>query len=734
MFNVLVIAAAIIQILVGLLVYRKGRRSLTNILFGVISLLTLAWALTNYLYTLQPVSDSALTIIRIVMFFVVLQNTAFYVFARNYPSSKQLIKRQVLNRYLLFSAVVAIASLSPLVFSSVTISNGQSNPNPGPLIPLFLIHAVYSITVGFRSMFRTLSSSVGQERKQVQFIIFASILIWIVVPITNFAITLAFSTTFFAKMSPVYTLLFSGIIAYAIVSQRLFDIQAAVARSVGYTMTLVTMTATYISIAFVLPTRLFGIESVGLRVQILYALLALLLAFSFQNIKQIFDRISNSIFYQDAYDPQNLLNKVNRVLATTAYLNQSLPRSIELLCENLKVEHGAIVLRESPNKDIRIFTAHSGSDPLSRDIAQEYMSLVDAQRGKPIVAIDYIASANITLRQALVVHNVAVLAKLGLKHGDKNQIMGYILLGPKRSGNAYSTKDLQVIEILANELVIAAENALRFEEIERFSETLQRKVDDATLQLRATNKKLKELNETKDDFIGMASHQLRTPLTSVKGYISLVMDGDAGKINQQQYELLRQAFVSSQRMVYLIADLLNISRLKTGKFNIERTPTNLAKLINDELAQLKETAASRNLELQFVPPASFPDLPLDETKTRQVIMNFIDNAIYYTPAGGHIRVELDETEKSVELRVTDDGIGVPASERHHLWTKFYRAKNAQRARPDGTGLGLYMAKKVITAQGGAIVFETKEGEGSTFGFRFPKDLPTESGIVQTISS
>ena len=111
---------------------------------------------------------------------------------------------------------------------------------------------------------------------------------------------------------------------------------------------------------------------------------------------------------------------------------------------------------------------------------------------------------------------------------------------------------------------------------------------------------------------------------------------------------------------------------------------------------------------------------LDDVKTRQVIMNFADNAIYYTPAGGHIEVKVEETPNSIELRVIDDGLGVPKADHAHLFTKFYRAGNARKARPDGTGLGLFMAKKVIVAQGGSLIFESEEGKGSTFGFRFAK--------------
>jgi signal transduction histidine kinase len=218
----------------------------------------------------------------------------------------------------------------------------------------------------------------------------------------------------------------------------------------------------------------------------------------------------------------------------------------------------------------------------------------------------------------------------------------------------------------------------------------------------------------------MSSHQLRTPLTSVKGYLSMVLDGDAGKITSLQRKLLNQSFVSAQRMVYLISDMLNVSRLRTGKFVIEPIPCNLASVVKEEIVQLNETIKGRNLKLIFDRPEHFPTVLLDETKLRQVIMNFIDNAVYYTPAGGQIKVVLKDDPNTIELTVTDTGIGVPYSEQFHLFSKFFRAKNAKRMRPDGTGLGLFMAKKVIIAQGGSIIFKSQEGKGSTFGFTFSK--------------
>jgi signal transduction histidine kinase len=125
------------------------------------------------------------------------------------------------------------------------------------------------------------------------------------------------------------------------------------------------------------------------------------------------------------------------------------------------------------------------------------------------------------------------------------------------------------------------------------------------------------------------------------------------------------------------------------------------------------------LELVFVaPPRPLPPVMLDENKTRQVIMNFIDNAIYYTQQGS-VKVAVEQVGQRAQLRVTDTGIGVPKDAQAHLFTKFFRASNAQGVRPDGTGLGLYLAKRVVEDQDGTIIFETQEGKGSTFGFSLP---------------
>jgi signal transduction histidine kinase len=306
-------------------------------------------------------------------------------------------------------------------------------------------------------------------------------------------------------------------------------------------------------------------------------------------------------------------------------------------------------------------------------------------------------------------HQLSLKSLYIMKLIARRRVVGLLVVGFRGDGADLTESDTVLLGRLSESIGLALDNKLLFEE-NRY----------VLRQLRESNTKLRNLDEAKDDFISMASHQLRTPLTSIKGYISMLMEGDAGKISPMQRKMLQQAFFSSQQMVYLIADLLNVSRLRTGKFVIEQTPVQLARVITEELEQLQEMAKVHSVHLDYQPPKDFPELLLDDTKTRQVVMNFIDNAVYYTPPKGHITIQLLDKGSTIELRIKDSGIGVPKSEQPHLFTKFYRAANARKARPDGTGLGLFMAKKVIVAQGGSIIFESTEGKGSTFGFVFSK--------------
>jgi signal transduction histidine kinase len=230
---------------------------------------------------------------------------------------------------------------------------------------------------------------------------------------------------------------------------------------------------------------------------------------------------------------------------------------------------------------------------------------------------------------------------------------------------------------------------------------------------------LKKIDDSKDDFMSMASHQLRTPLTSVKGYLSMLIDGDFGKLTSEQRRVLSEAYISSDRMTFIISDFLDVSRLQTGRFELQKAPVHLDEILNSEVNQLKMTASARKVNLVYESPDNLPIVNCDQNKIRQVVMNMIDNAIFYSHSDSKIEINLYQQGQKIIFTVRDYGIGVPKSEQHKLFEKFFRATNARQARPDGTGVGLYMARKIIIAHGGSVIFESQENVGSTFGFRLP---------------
>ncbi len=698
--------------------------------FAVFSLSMAVWLLPQYIVQATNGRWHALALLKLTTILSLVMSYCFLLFIYSYTQPERLSIKRLIGLFLP-GLSIAVFGFSGFVIRQVQASStGIAIDAVGPGYYILTALVLTYLVFGFYLLLRATVKTPPTERSKNYTLVFG---------LAQAMILSACSTTIFANnqfaqlLIPLSLFVMAVIVSFTIIKHRLFNIQLIIARTLAYLLVLGVSAAAFSFVVFTGSALLTNGARVTLAQQLLYTTAALTLAFVLPLLKKYFDRFSNRLFYRDAYDTQAFLDQFNKILVSTYELNPLLRKGVNVVVENMKSSYAMFGLKETESSPQRIVA--TADHPVFSEEAIAYVRSQTVRMRTKIIATDQLAPKYEALQKMLLENNVAVIARLvsGTKTDEGS---GYLVLGPKKSGNAYSTQDLRVIEIIANESVIAIQNAMRTEEIQNFNQTLQEKVNEATRKLRRANEKLKVLDETKDDFISMASHQLRTPLTSIKGYISMVLEEDAGKINPQQQQMLSQAFFSSQRMVYLIADLLNLSRLKTGKFIIDASPVNLGEVVEQEMVQLKETAASRGHVLDYVKPKDFPSLMLDETKIRQVIMNFTDNAIYYTPNGGHIVVRLINNPHTVELRVEDNGIGVPKHEQPHLFTKFYRAGNARKARPDGTGLGLFMAKKVIVAQGGVLIFESGEGKGSTFGFSFAKNKlepPEHLPVVEPVS-
>ncbi|HEX6461787.1 MAG TPA: ATP-binding protein [Candidatus Saccharimonadales bacterium] len=650
------------------------------------------------------------------------------------------IKHTKLYKFIIFgigSLVLLLTLFTETVIKGVHINFDElQNPSPfpeyGTLFLFFVAYLLANLAIFFlmilrhARMLRRAQDAKAPDRRQIRIVALGFIGFVAISLLTNLILPTIVSNAWPSQFAPIGSLVLTIAFFRAIMRYQLFDIRTAVIRSTTYLFLIGILALVFVSAVNLSGALVAAFEGQQALQPFINAMFALAIAVAFNPLKLLFNKITNRFFFRDAYDPQALIDQLNQISATNIELAALLTKAAQLISKNVKAEYCIFSITETEFRDrLIIGTTHQAIDQES----MKQLAQLTSQLPSNAVVTEHLALGQKDLKRLLTTQEIAVFVKIAPSPSVNQKGLGYLVLGQKKSGNPYNKQDVQLLETLSKALLIAIQNALRFEEIHAFNKTLQHRVDEATAKLRRSNAKLKQLDEAKDEFISMASHQLRTPLTSVKGYLSMVLEGDAGDLQPGQKKLLEEAYSGAQRMVYLIADFLNVSRLKTGKFVLEYSKVNLAHLIGEELGHLTATAESRQLRLHYEAPEVFPEARLDENKIRQVVMNLIDNAIFYSKPSGVIKVELLSDDQHITFKVKDTGIGVPASEQKDLFEKFFRASNARKVRPDGTGIGLFMIKKVILAHGGSIIFHSVEGKGSTFGFSLPlKAQPRPSEI------
>lgn len=237
--------------------------------------------------------------------------------------------------------------------------------------------------------------------------------------------------------------------------------------------------------------------------------------------------------------------------------------------------------------------------------------------------------------------------------------------------------------------------------------------------LRAEHDQLIALNVAKDEFVSIASHQLRMPATGVKQYIGLLLQGYAGELTDAQQTILQTAYDSNERQLDIITDLLNTSHLDAGKVQPHKNSVNLIGLIDQVIAELQEKTESRRQRIKFTHGKQVIDIFVDERLILMVIENLVDNASKYSPEGKAIEVTLSPHKTDVEITIKDHGFGIPKTDQKKLFQKFSRIENPKTENIAGTGLGLYWAKKIVDLHDGTIELQKSSDKGSVFAVTLP---------------
>lgn len=239
------------------------------------------------------------------------------------------------------------------------------------------------------------------------------------------------------------------------------------------------------------------------------------------------------------------------------------------------------------------------------------------------------------------------------------------------------------------------------------------------MELTEANNRLMALDENKSEFVSIAAHQLRTPLTGIRWSLSMLLDQEVGPLAPAQRKMIEEGLKSAVRMVELINSLLNVARIEEGRFGLALKPLPLRSVIDAAVARHTDAVQQKGVKLEYEPAAALPTLRLDEEKLGIALDNLLDNAVKYTSPGGTIALRASQEGTVVRVSVSDSGIGIPRSQMDKLFEKFFRADNALRFQTSGSGLGLYVVKNIIRAHGGSVRAESEENKGTTFTLELP---------------
>lgn len=308
-----------------------------------------------------------------------------------------------------------------------------------------------------------------------------------------------------------------------------------------------------------------------------------------------------------------------------------------------------------------------------------------------------------------------VFAPILTKEGNP----GLIFMGAEKADTVITEGDEELITILANQLGQALENARLFDKTWQAHQDLENRVEERTRELSRALEEVKKLSQRKNDFVSNVSHELRTPLTSIKGYASILLSGKLGVLPEDVAKRLAKINKHSDELVQFVNDLLDLSRIESGKVELKLAPLNLKSVVDEVADLLAVQFKEKQIEFSSESPADLPEVMADYSQIKRTFINLINNSVKYTPQG-KIKVGLIRLDKEIQVDVQDTGCGMPESAMDKLFTEFYRVDSVMNQEIKGTGLGLAMVKNIVAAHKGKIWVRSKVGSGTTFSFTLPQ--------------
>jgi len=707
--NIIIIVSAIINLFLGFFILQKGQNKIVNKLYALIAFSVCFWGLGMVLYRSSLTIDVSLLWCRILYLAPIFIVGSFLLFSYVFPEGKEKIKKSIIATVVIVgSAIFWLTIFTDKIIKSIIFASGEEKTivfgQQYFLYSLFI--SVFFIWAYVNLLIRRHKSS-GIFRVQISYVFWGTFLASTLGMITNLILP-TFGVFSLNWAGQILSLIMVVFIAYAIIVHRLLDIKLALRRSIVYVLSVVAVAVPASGVLYLVNQ--FAPEYAT------YASIAVLIAAVsvFSPIRDYYYRVANKYFFSSLYDSREVISRVSDGLRSTLEITEIHDFIAQVLMGSLHTKAVSILNYDSLKKEYIVqfdngFSFGSRKNfPKDSGLQEEY-----GKQSKIMVVEEIKATAYRRHKEVvdlLISVNVAAVVPLNVK----NEILGVIFLGLKESGDMYNDEDLRTLETIASQAAMAIKNAQLYEEAKGFSLTLQQEVERQTKELKQANEDLKKLDKAKSDFISIASHQLRTPLTAIKGFTSMILEGSYGRTTKVVHDKLEKIYESAERLIRLVNDLLDLSHMEGGKMEFDFQKINLTQMVKSVAEELDIQAQKKKLKLIVDLGERDLFVKADEQKLRQVVMNLIDNAVKYTEKG-EVKVSVKEVSNKIQFAIKDTGMGMKPEEINSLFQKFVRGSEASHYHTEGAGIGLYVARQLIEAHQGRVWAESEgEGKGSTF--------------------
>lgn len=572
------------------------------------------------------------------------------------------------------------------------------------------------------------------HKVQLKFL-FIGIASWeVFVIIADVFVPFIFQDTRLFAISATGCVFFSGAVGYAILRHRFLDLRFALRSIIVHTVLTLLISAIFLIGASIFWYFTGSDFKPGVLIVILGA--SLLLTLIFGQLLNFSQYIAKKLFFQSVYDYQKTLKDLSLSLSSYLEMPKLADIIIDVLLKTMRLSRVAVLVRDFSDNHYKIqktigFDENNGISIVKDNFLTTYLEVhpqtIVLDELKSVIEETVDLNEKDRLEQ-LYEHMIHIEAALIVPVVNTKRVISLLVLGNKLSSDPYSVQDIDLLHTIASQASIAIENARLYQEVADLNQNLQLKIAEATSELQKKNRDLesayqdlKVLDKLKDDFVSVVSHELRTPMTAIRSYVWMALKRSDIPLSEKLQKYLSRTLISTERLINLVNDMLNVSRLEAGRIELHPQAFSIWNLINDVLVDITPRAKEKEIEInvfKFPVPSVYADL----NKVREVLLNLIGNALKFTPNDGVIDINFEVKGSFIAVSIKDSGVGLSRDDIPRLFQRFGRLDNSYvaAATSGGTGLGLYISKNLVKFMGGEI-WATSEGigTGSTFSFTLP---------------